>query len=353
MQEFWDEAQRMAIAGLWVAAAALLLGIVARLVRPRGETLLPRWKPWRVPWGGVEVILAFLLVAVILPALFSGLLERSGWQQRVAIDAELTTNEHPDMDPVQFELANTIRMLWANALTLPTAFLILWLVRMPLYPKWKPTLAGQGSWAGKVWLAVVAWFVLAPAVLIFNAIVNAIFTALGMPPEQHVLTYLGNQPRREQALFAFEACVGAPLREELLFRGILLAWCVGRTKIPGAGVSPLTAARPWFVMVAAVVFASMFGHQRLGPVIFALLLAVGLTVVWRYQTVGARRARAVYATAAFFAVVHSSVWPNPIPLFVLGLGLGWLAVRTNGIFVPVLVHSLFNAVSVVFVLRGG
>jgi membrane protease YdiL (CAAX protease family) len=47
------------------------------------------------------------------------------------------------------------------------------------------------------------------------------------------------------------------------------------------------------------------------------------------------------------------VWPSPIPLFVLGLGLGWLAVRTRGILVPAIVHGLFNAVSGVFVLRGG
>ena len=62
--------------------------------------------------------------------------------------------------------------------------------------------------------------------------------------------------------------------------------------------------------------------------------------------------RALYVSAAFFALVHSAVWPTPIPLFFLGLGLGWLAVRTRGIFVPVIVHGLFNAVSAVYVLRG-
>jgi membrane protease YdiL (CAAX protease family) len=82
------------------------------------------------------------------------------------------------------------------------------------------------------------------------------------------------------------------------------------------------------------------------------VLAVGFAVLWRFHRTGARRARAVYATAALFAVVHSSVWPNPVPLFVLGLALGWLAVRTNGVLVPVIVHGLFNAVSVAFVLRG-
>jgi membrane protease YdiL (CAAX protease family) len=47
-----------------------------------------------------------------------------------------------------------------------------------------------------------------------------------------------------------------------------------------------------------------------------------------------------------------TTWPNPVPLFVLGLGLGWLAVRTNGVLVPILVHALFNAVSAVFLLPG-
>src|SRR5207302_1855546 len=101
----------------------------------------------------------------------------------------------------------------------------------------------------------------------------------------------------------------------------------------------------------AVVLTALQTEWRTGPVAFAGVLALGLGVLWRFTRTGARRARAVYATAALFAVVHSGVWPSPVPLFVLGLGLGWLAVRTNGILVPVIVHGLFNAVSATFVLR--
>jgi membrane protease YdiL (CAAX protease family) len=103
-------------------------------------------------------------------------------------------------------------------------------------------------------------------------------------------------------------------------------------------------------MTAAVGFAARSDHRA--ALAFAAVLAVGLAAVWRFVRAGARRTRAVYATAALFALVHST-WPNPIPLFVLGLGLGWLAVRTNGVLVPILVHGLFNAVSAVFLLRGG
>ena len=106
-------------------------------------------------------------------------------------------------------------------------------------------------------------------------------------------------------------------------------------------------------MLAAGLLAStpILGGKWAAPLVFAVVLAVGLAVVWRVVGTGARRARAVYATAAMFALIHSA-WPTPIPLFALGLALGWLAVRTNGILVPVVVHGLFNAVSAVFILRG-
>ncbi len=53
---------------------------------------------------------------------------------------------------------------------------------------------------------------------------------------------------------------------------------------------------------------------------------------------------AIVGTAFFFAVIHSS-WPTPIPLFFLGLGLGWLTYRTQNLIGPVVVHVLFNGVA--------
>jgi membrane protease YdiL (CAAX protease family) len=54
---------------------------------------------------------------------------------------------------------------------------------------------------------------------------------------------------------------------------------------------------------------------------------------------------AIYGSAMLFAVFHSSVWPTPIPLFVLGLGLGWLAFRTQSLVSSITVHVLFNTVA--------
>jgi hypothetical protein len=339
--EFWTEAAQMATAGLLVAMVAVPVGLLARALRPQGEPLLPRWKPWRVPWNGIEVLVAFFVVARFLPTLLFLTLDRAGYYHAIY------GADFPPID-AKDEEANTLRLLWASAFALPPQLLLLWAAIRARYPNWAPALIGRGSFAGKVWLAVVAWLVLAPVVLIFNGAVNEVSKAFGTPPEAHPLTKLVNRPALDQALFIVEACIGAPMREEMLVRGLLLAWCVGR--IGSAGVAPISAARPWFVMAVAVMIAVTNGNRA--AIAFAASLAVGLGLLWRFKHTGARRARAVYATAAFFALLHPT-WPNPVPLFVLGLGLGWLAVRTNGVLVPVLVHGLFNTVSAVSLLRGG
>ncbi|MBN9121589.1 MAG: CPBP family intramembrane metalloprotease [Planctomycetes bacterium] len=351
MAAFWSDAVQMTTSGLIVAAAAVPVGLAARAVRPRGEPLLPQWKPWRVPWNGFEVAVAFLMVSYVLPLVVLQLLSDAGFYQRV-YGQHFPTPRTEGAEPERLKEAATLRMLWANVLALPLQLGSLWAAVRALYPAWRPAIVGRGSSAGKVWLAVLAWLALAPAVLAFNAVVNVAAEHFDVTPEQHSLTALGGRPLMDRVLFLLEACVGAPLREELIFRGLLLAWCARRIKFPGEGLMPLTAARPWLVMSAALPLAFLLGGGRTGPVAFAAVLALGLGVLWRLKRTGARRARAVYATAALFAVVHSGVWPSPVPLFALGLGLGWLAVRTNGVLVPTIVHGLFNAVSAVFVLRG-
>ena len=99
-----------------------------------------------------------------------------------------------------------------------------------------------------------------------------------------------------------------------------------------------------------MVFASCSG--KVGPVVFAGVLTLGMVVLWFGGRRGKQHIRAIYASAALFALVHAGVWPSPIPLFVLGLGLGWIAIRSRGVLVPIVVHGLFNAVSAVYVLRG-
>jgi membrane protease YdiL (CAAX protease family) len=139
-----------------------------------------------------------------------------------------------------------------------------------------------------------------------------------------------------------------PLAEEYTFRGALLPWATRRRYGPAV------------VLGVAVVFvanATLFADPvQIAPLVFVAILAVGLFGIFRvpksWRSIPVRSAAAVYSTAALFAAVHSGVWPTPVPLFVLGLGLGYLVARTGRILPAVVVHGLFNAVSALLVLRG-
>ncbi|MCI0701737.1 MAG: CPBP family glutamic-type intramembrane protease [Planctomycetia bacterium] len=344
--DVWTEAIRMTTSGLLVASVALPIGLLALALRPKTEPLLPRWKPWRVPWNGYAVLIAFIVVAGVLPPLVHNALINAGFFQHV-YGPDFPTPKAEGVDETQAKVAATLRVLWMRLFALPLQLGALWLAVRVFYPKWRrPT---DGSWGNSVALAVLAWLVLTPIVLLVNAGVGQLYEHFHGKRIGHDLTQLAGAPLRDQVLLVIGACVLAPLVEEILFRGMLLPWCIGRLKFPGAGVAPVTTARPWFVMFAAVVFAA--ASKKPGATVFVGVLVFGLVAVWGFVRTGARRTRAIYATAAFFAVIHSATWPDPVPLFLLGLGLGWLAVRTRGVLVPIIVHGLFNAVSAVSVLR--
>lgn len=363
--EMVTEATRMLTAGAIVAAVALPVGFLGRAVaRRRSEPLVPGWKPWRVPWGGFEVAAAFLIFSTILPEVVSQGLSQGGFFQQVygpdfpgpraqplpPVEASAAAAGFPAAHATHaaVESAVVLRQSWAGAVALPLQLGLFYLATRALYPTWRrPHGPGLGA---SLALAVAAWAVLAPLVLALNVVVNLAATLLDAPPEQHSFTNFAGRMPFDPALFLFRVSVCAAVVEELVFRGVILTWVLGGRKPQPVPDLP-SDARPWLVAGAGVMFAALSG--RGAAVGFAVLLAAGLFVLlWRCRS-KRRTVGAVWASAAFFATVHSAVWPSPVPLFVLGLGLGWLAVRTRGVLVPAVVHGLFNAVSGVYVLRGG
>ena len=61
---------------------------------------------------------------------------------------------------------------------------------------------------------------------------------------------------------------------------------------------------------------------------------------------------AILGTSVLFAMIHAAVWPSPVALFVLALGLGWLKERTRSLVGPMVLHSLFNAVNCALLIVG-
>lgn len=347
----WNEAVKMLICFLMVAAVASPIGGVARrIARRKGEALLPRPRGWRVPWGGFEVFVAFMVLSLVVPTLVAPALDQSGIFRKLYGEdfPRIGSVAQADDEAVQQRLqeAATMRALWTGLVSLPLQIGLLIAFRSALYPQWTQSARRSGI-VGSVALAVIAWAVIALVVLVIHFGVMLFFKQLNWVVDDHPLARItAARPLLDRILFALQACIAAPMLEEALFRGVLVPWLLGQKY------------RTWPVLVCGIALAATStwsletGPSR-GPTVFAAGLLVGWVLLNAVIGKKRRTVGAIYTSAALFAAVHSNVWPSPIPLFVLGLGLGWLAVRTRGVLVPIIVHGLFNAVSVLFVLRGG
>ncbi|MFO0842248.1 MAG: CPBP family intramembrane glutamic endopeptidase [Gemmataceae bacterium] len=174
--------------------------------------------------------------------------------------------------------------------------------------------------------------------------------SLGGTEQPHMFTELGQAGLHpaEWALLIGAALVLAPLWEELLFRGILQPWVMAR---PWGGPAALAMA---LLMTLASrpnpMLKAMSGEASLAieVVPYATLAAAALL----YPLVSRRSAElgGLYATAVLFGWVHAAVWPTPVPLLWLALGLGWLRWKTGSLVGCVVMHAAFNAVAVVALL---
>ena len=89
---------------------------------------------------------------------------------------------------------------------------------------------------------------------------------------------------------------------------------------------------------------------------FVILTALGLLLLQQFGHWGrlpGRATAAIWSSAALFGAIHITVWPTPIPLFVLGLPLGYLALRTGSWISCAAFHGLFNGISTLYLLLGG
>jgi membrane protease YdiL (CAAX protease family) len=194
-------------------------------------------------------------------------------------------------------------------------------------------------------IGIIGWAVITPLTFGVYLLTLWLFVQLGGEVEQHPLSTTPPQTLTAAILLFAKACYLAPVFEELAFRRVLVPWAMGQSY------------RAWLILAASVPFAvaRLFSPvPMIGPAIFLVILVLGFVGVqyakWLIKRFPVRTASAIYSTSAFFAIVHSLVWPSPIPLFILGLGLGYLMVRTHSVWPCVVAHALFNAVSAVFLL---
>jgi membrane protease YdiL (CAAX protease family) len=179
-------------------------------------------------------------------------------------------------------------------------------------PRWIPSgLAGGAA----------TLFVLYPLIMLCGVAVTYAYQALNAPPPgpHELLQLLGNtHDRRLMAVTIALAVVGAPIAEEMMYRGLLQT-----ALIRGFwGISTITPATDSLepVMVAVAPASARWAGVVVASIVFA----------------------AVHMNLAFF-----------FPIFILALGLGYIYERTGNIWVNIAAHSLFNSAQILLFVASG
>jgi membrane protease YdiL (CAAX protease family) len=189
--------------------------------------------------------------------------------------------------------------------------------------------------------------VLVPAVFGLNLLVTKLYqTWTTAAPEEHPFTQIAQEPLfpAEAVLMVVTAVALAPVLEELVFRGLLQPW-FGKHRWGGGGA--LGAAFLLALVRRGDQIGTALAHgpwlTALAPALFIVaLVPVYLLIFWRSRTTVPGT---IFGTSALFAAMHVFAWPTPIALFVLALGLGYLAFRTQSLVAPIVVHALLNGLS--------
>jgi membrane protease YdiL (CAAX protease family) len=309
--------------------------------------LLPPQRRRAVPWGVLEIVVLVIVVEWFLPGMFLALVRDSGLLDRMygPHEFKLFVTEKD----AQTEELHLIRAsLLGNLLALPVQLAaILGICR--LWRNAQPYQLGLTTHRLRqnVLAGFIGWFLLTPTVLACSYAVKELFTHI-LPTEiqTHALLKL-SRTGWDPFLMLFTAVVYAPLIEEILFRGLLQPWLMRRA---WGGLVGLGMALGLALLVRMDALFSSYATRDWGgiakdllPAAFVVVMAPGYLLSKRFKR--PEVAGAIYGSALVFAAAHSAVWPDPVPLFVLALGLGWLAYRTQSLVGSIVLHALFNGVA--------
>lgn len=282
-----------------------------------GEPLVPREPRREVPWRLIHVV-SYLLLNLVFISLFAALAEPA------RDPLEIATAPQPTMRGM---IASSLAALAGVAVGIP---LIQWTAGATR-KDWG--LPGSWSEAGRDFRLGAA---LSTAVVIPIFLVQWLLTWLVIQwsesPDVHPILRALDAGANAMSFLTFLliAVVAAPLTEELFFRVLLQGWferlAQGAARETRPVVAPLESLDSTQIMTI--------------PIDRPTELVVRPAFAPRWPIV---------ASAAIFAAAHAGHGPDPIPIFLLALALGYLYHQTHRLLPSLALHACFNGYSVVLV----
>lgn len=299
----------------------------ALIRRLRGEPLLPLEPRQPAPWTLLDLLVvlgAFVLIQVA-----------AALAVRAALGGEISLENAGPRQLAALVLAQGV----ANLATLAVAAAVVLL-------RARATMRDLGfssaQLASDVALGVSAFFMLALPVLLLQGLLTQWY-----PSEHPLVKMLRESPN--SLLFAicvFVAVIVAPVAEEFFFRVLLQGWLEKATGRPSRSMEaaslsgdalpfPGENATTKTELLPANPYQSPVPERENGKEIHgAEALPDAAPPYWP-----------IFVSAAVFALMHFSHGPDPIPLFLLAIGLGYLYRQTHRIAPCITVHFLLNALS--------
>jgi membrane protease YdiL (CAAX protease family) len=338
------------------AGEALLTFVVAGLL---AIVLVPlafllNWNTPRTPirgvperWPGLYLAVGSLLVAFCLPSSFAELGSRFGMFRFLDSSADPTVLLRPTVSTTSAaewtQITNSLRNTYAAVASLPLVLLVIWFLKKRSIVVAARVAPPRSPWNVLVYEIILCWAVYGFLAICLNIALQYLYLLSGWKPTIHPIAKLGLFDGTGGWMIGLGACVIAPFTEELIFRRWLLPWAMRRR-----------VRNLWLQLFALYFSVSAFVVvQRFEVLLFGLFLFVMQAIVFVYPEQLRKVHRlfrsttfaANWATSSVFAMMHASVWPSPVALMVLSMGLGFLVVRTGRWWTAVLCHSLFNFTS--------
>jgi membrane protease YdiL (CAAX protease family) len=334
----------LASAWLWLALPIAVVGGLAWWLCPKPIC----WRRSATPWGyfDVPIILAMM---VLVPALCLSLIKEANWW-RPSVEtppSQLVETLAPILGTgAAVQYANNLSeqhtmMMWAKILACVMTFMMVALLLHLTGRDWSSV--SRMSLLGQIALSCGLWLFATPLVMLTNLGCNWVVEQLGQSPDTHPLTRVGiGETNIQKLLFILSACVCTPLVEEFVFRNLLINWATKSKPNPWIILGIATA----FVLLLLPDLGSSFGPQG-----FLICGWLGLVLIQKLGNrlhLPIRTSAAIWSSAILFGAVHVTVWPTPIPLTLLGLFLGYLALRTGSWLGCAVTHGLFNGISTLY-----
>lgn len=329
------------------SATAVAISLFARRWLS-GQPLVTYTPRRNIPWHGVGVILAILGWMFIRAIGAEVYVQFDPPNAAQSAETQKETSEEQLVDEGEISSAGpeitSLQILFDAIFSLLAVVAICMMMKLAVSATWEDLgFCFDFTWSD-VRLGILAGMALIPALLLLQmALVQLI------PSEHQIVKLFEQQPSgTTMAIMFFSAVIVAPLSEEFFIRVILQGWLEKRSSEHQTAWRRLTHPPQPTIREPepSITDEAQLAHTAdpgVDPIDQHALTTADSEMAEPLN--GWYAALPILFSSSCFAVMHFGYGPDPIPIFLLALALGFLYQRTHRLIASITLHALLNGTS--------